>query len=748
MSFDSTYPDAERIYRIQRTIYRDNTKSYDGPRINAPLPGVLMTDLAEVENGIVVFSNSSEVFLQNDEHVFKEKILTVDAGFFDMFGIRLMEGDAKMLDVSGQIFLSHTAARRFFAAESPVGKVLMLDTKPLTVAGVFEDMPENNHLKHDFLLSIPTLWGTQMPGWLEADAFFGYVKLAEGIVPRDVESKIPGILPKYFDVKAETEKGNTFEYFLNPVSKIHISEAPVKQNVLILSLLTFSLLFITIMNYVLIALSSLSKRTMSISVHKCNGATTKDIFSMLIAETIVLIVVAFLLSAVLVYVFRRPVEEIIGTPLIAMFSLLNVWTTLMIMVLLILFSGIIPAIIFSKLSPTYLFQTYSVNKKKWKTVLLFLQLASVAFVIFLLTVSVKQYDLLVNVPLGYTTENVFYAEDIGKSVSDEQFDHLKTELQQLPSVVQVSISTHLPMDYLETFQIFDDNNEEELFASRGMAVDKNFFATMQIDFTDGKGFRESKLNYSEAVVNEEFIHRMKWEKDSSVGKTFVMRFDGIKVVKIIGVVNDFRTYTLYLQNMDIQSPLIIFSKEEGSRDWWHLSNRLIVRIHPASDTRAFATLEGKLKEIFNNKTAYFASYSEKIRLTYMTEEKYRRTVMLASIILSLITLFGLFGYTQDEILRRKKEMTLRKIYGATKKNLHYVFIRHLLLISLPAIVTGFILSYYISSNWIQQFAIKISLSLALFFIVGCCILSSLLACVILQVVKHTNENIVVNLKTT
>jgi putative ABC transport system permease protein len=371
--------------------------------------------------------------------------------------------------------------------------------------------------------------------------------------------------------------------------------------------------------------------------------------------------------------------------------------------------------------------------------LLFVQFAGVSFAGALLTVIVLQYHLLLNKDLGYVTENVYYTENTN-SISDETFALLKNELLQRPEISNVSITSNLPMDFLTGFEIFDDKNGESLFSSRGMAADKDFFETMQMEMLSGQYFTESKFNYSEAVVNEEFV-KMMGITGAAVGQTFVTKLDDVLSVKIIGVVKNFNIFTLYKQSsMQDIPPLIIFSREEARRDWWHPFNRLVVRTHSAN-SELYAQLNIHIRKMFNSNIVYFEPYRMKIEQMYDATLVYRNTVWAAVAVLCIITILGLFGYLHNETIRRRQEILIRRIHGATIVNILYLFSKYIIGIFIPAILTGFIIAYFIGIKWLESFSVKISLNVSLFFTVGIFLLAGIFVCISLQIADIMRKNV-------
>ncbi|MDR2121298.1 MAG: FtsX-like permease family protein [Tannerella sp.] len=300
----------------------------------------------------------------------------------------------------------------------------------------------------------------------------------------------------------------------------------------------------------------------------------------------------------------------------------------------------------------------------------------------------------------------------------------------MPSVAQASVTTNLPLDLMTGFMVYDRNNENPLFSSRSMAADRDFIETLQIELLSGANFQESKLNYSEAIVNEKFADMMGYA-GSPVGQTFITRIDNAVSVKIIGVVKDFQISTLYQQESEVLKdvlPLIIFPREEAQADWWFPAGRVIARLHRA-DEATLEELNRKIKSLTRKDNACFTVYHSKIEQTYSDTLVYKRAVETSSLVLFFIVLSGLFGFIQDEISRRSKEVAIRKVYGATLKHILSLFLKDTVLISIPAILLGFVVSYITASGWLRQFSVRIVLDSLTFISVGAFILCGNIACI-------------------
>ncbi len=747
MSYDKFYPDAERIYRLQRIVHMNGEQAYDGSIINYPVPGAMKNDLPEIENAVVMQNGTHETFLLKENISYKEKMIIADSTFFDVFGFEITEGDKKLLGVASNLFLSQSAADRIFGETSPVGQTLQFknDGSNVTVAGIFKDIPDNSHFDFDMVLSIQTYrkdWGEiNAEWWIGRDSYVGYVKLQPGVTPAEVEAKLPDMLDKYYDVESFFGQGSNFSYFLNPVRELHSGNDTIKRMLLILTLLAFSLLFVSAMNYVLNSISSLGSRAKSIGVHKCNGATNGNVFFMFIIETIILIGISLVLTAILLTAFRAPIEGLLQNSFSSLFSLSHLWVILVVIAILLLFAGILPASIFSAIPVTQVFRAKSTNKRQWKQALLFVQFSGIAFVVCLLFIIVRQYHMMINKDLGYTTENILITEGMS-GVTQEKFDLIQNEFAQMPQVRHMGISRFLPLYGGSGQMVMDESGENMLFSSRIINTNPDYIKAFGITLLAGSIFpRDVTEDYNKVVVNESFIEAMGWT-DSPIGKT--IHLPGGRRMEILGLVKNYQLSSLHAQKSamfkDIP-PLIIVPMVPP----YSFRNAVILRVDHL-DAPLQAMMSDKLKELSDNQEAYFTDYKSMLDLSYLDALLFRNSILVASLLMLIITLLGLIGYTADEIGRRSKEIAIRKITGATASGILKIISKDILLVSIPAILIGLVISYVTANQWLMQFAVKIPLNAFIFLSSGLAVLVIILLCVAVRSWEVANDNPVNSIK--
>lgn len=737
MSYENFFPGREQIYRLRRVCLSEEGKeTSSGSIIYAPMPKAMMSDINGVENATLTTSSIEKITYQLEDKKYEEKTLNVDEQFLNLFQLKILSGDAQKMALPNQVFLSHSMAERLFGGRDPVGELMLFiqyeyKEIPITVAGVFEDLPENTEFDFEVLMSIQTLfanWGRQ-PGWLENDAYTGYVRLQPEMKPEEVEARIPAMLNNYYDVKAYQAKGRYFEYYLDPITSIHKSNPDVKKLSLILGILAFSLLFVSAMNYVLISISSLVKRSRLIGVYKTCGASDGNIFTQFMLETVVLVFVSLLFSVFIIFLFRGTIEELIRMPVTMIFSAHNLWVTASIVVFLLLIAGVIPAQIFSAIPASQAFKAGSVNKRYWKNILLFVQFVSVSCICGFLFIIVRQYDMMVNKDWGYSIDNVLYVRLNG--VPADRLNLIKTEFRRIPSVTDVSMSTNIPLYGLTGDAVSDPETKKSLFLYKLIGADKDFLQTLRITLLSGKNFEADGEDKQSVLVNETFVKRMQ-ALNFPLDHPF-LNIDGEK--RIVGVVKDFQLFNLYTETI----PVIICSVDPVKGIWWGNTSFLIVKTEKIT-SGLMAELNRKLFSLTQNDNLSFKSYKESWIQEYASARLFRNSVIIASVIMLLITMLGLMGYIEDEIIRRSKEIAIRKINGASSVNIIYVITKDFGLVVVPAMMIGILLSYVFGADWLQQFVVKSSLNISLLAMANLLLLLFLLIGIGLRSWNVANEN--------
>lgn len=731
LSYDDFFPGKDRLFRIERVVnFLDKSSLEDGPVIHAPLPAAMRSDIKGVRYSTVVSSVVENIRIALDQKVMTGKVLKADSGFFDVFGIDLIAGDPKRLASSSQIFISRSFANQFFADQDPVGEVLLYDNKlKVTVAGIFEDLPLNTHLKYDVLLSFQTLiseWDYQ-PTWTQNDSYWGYVRLDDSVSPKEVEAAIPAILPKYYDVQAFAQAGKDYSYYLKPVDEIYRSLPDVRQKTILFSVLALLVLGISSVNYILISLSALRKRAKSVAVFKGSGASKLRVFLLFVEENALLLLVSLSGSFLLIYMLRGIIDELLPYTMENLFTWRNLNVMTGIVLLLIMISGMIPAWVFSNISVCQLLGGHFTEMRLWKRGLLFVQIACTVGVTCFMVIVYKQYETMSRKNLGYDAEPVLFAQLRVKH--QDQFEKLKREFASVPFVRKVSIGTDIPLIPMTGDFILDTSTHEKLFLCRLMGVDSEYFETLGMRSDAGRSI--SQLESGQVLVNQSFVDQL--EKLGLSLRTAIQNVDGPKT--IVGVVDDFQ-----LQDANKErEPVMIYPMEPSKGIWWSGRYFLLLNVDNLS-SKEYTFLSDKLRSLIPDEEIELKSYWQEWLSSYSDIHQFRKSITVASSLLLAITLLGLICYMKDEIFRKSKRIAISRIHGALDRDIFLLLLRDCLLAILLGAALGAMGAYWTGSDWLGQFAYKMHLEVSLFLVSGLAVLLIVLGCIYLCFYRMASEN--------
>ena len=213
----------------------------------------------------------------------------------------------------------------------------------LTIEGVFEDFPKNGTLDYDILLSMDTYGKQSTDNWLGNDRYKGYVKLMPGVDPATLTDAIRKMQEAHQPLEQIEAQGTSLRYFLKPFSKMHTTAPEVKSQVILLSIVAALLILISLLNYILIVISSMVKRSKEVGVRKCYGAEGKHIYGMLTKEASLHIFLSLALAAIIIFAGRSIVENLLGVPFTAMLVPQSIVAIVAVLIVVLIISIVVPA---------------------------------------------------------------------------------------------------------------------------------------------------------------------------------------------------------------------------------------------------------------------------------------------------------------------------------------------------------------------------------------------------------------------
>ena len=745
LSYDSFYKDIDRVYTI-RTWYSQHGDEHDYGQVSGAVSVGFMEEVPGVEVGTrTTYVFNGDTYLDADGNKLKGTLVCADTCFFKVFDRPILAGDpVKVLGKWGSMMVSRSFAEKLGGIQECIGKQIAnadAEDLKLTIEGVFEDFPKNGSLDYDILLSMTTYNKESTDNWLGNDRYKGYVKLAPGVDPNTLSDAIRKMQEAHQPMEQIEAQGIGLRYFLSPFSTMHTSSKDVKTQVILLSIVSALLIIISLLNYILIVISSMVKRSKEVGVRKCYGAESKHIYWMLTKEALLHIILSLGLAAIIIFAGRGIIENLLGVPFQTLLVPQSIVAIAAVLVLVLVISIVVPAELYQRIPVYAALKNYTENSRRWKLGLLGVQvLINVFLVVMMITIG-RQYQMVSHANTGYDYKNLYYF-DMFDGDRQAQVRAVET-LRSIPEVNGVAAAYNLPYWGSNGDNVSLPDDERELFnVADQYECSPEFYELLDIQFLEGRAPRDS----SEVVVDEKFVKRMAdftdWS-DGAVGKQFFITGHGGGGLLAKGYYTISGVYKSYLignlQGVD-ERPSVLFYGEIGSEKVY--MPHTFFKVRPD----ALDKVRGALTEALPDKDINIVSYTEEMRAAYADSKKMRNTMALGAVFSLLIALLGLIGFIKDESLRRSKEMAVRKINGATTRDILSVFAKDIMKLSAVMAVIACIAAFFVAHKWLEQFAEKVSLN-PLYFIGGAAlVLLIVLGVVVLNCLKIARANPVESLK--
>ena len=739
LSYDSFYKDVDRIYLIKAEFtYSDRQNERDAisggvaPGFQAEVPGV--------ESATRFIENWPSNFIDEEGNViFVGQSIMADTCFFKVFSIPILAGDAlKALSSKESIAVSRSFAENLGGINECLGKIVGVenDKDKYIVEAVFEDLPTNGTFAFDVMYSINWMSKKSLENWVGNDRYTGFVKLQKGVDPHSLDEAIHKMQATHQDLeKMKTEEGKQLRYFLSPFDKLHTSDPEVHNTIIILSVVAFLLLFISMMNYILVVLSSMVKRSKEIGIRKCYGAGGREIFGMLIKEAAVHIGLALVLAVLLILAGNNLALNLLGTSFTTTFIGSSIRVIVAVIALIFMLSVVVPGVLYTRVPVWQAIRNFTLNMRHWKLFLLSLQVAVNVFIVAVLLVVTGQYEHMASEDTGYNYKNLYLIDTYENM---EVLNRIVDKLATIPEVKGVEGCAILPYLGAEGNVVLSEDGKTTLvYLADGYMVTDGYYDMLEIPFVAGTFPADS----SQVAISESLIEKMMayedWS-DGAVGKQIVISdhsyirdkdgyLVGIAPFTISGVYRDVRIGSALSPNM---KPSCYFHGTFFSRGRLHNMRYVLVKVNRANG-KVMQQIQDIVNEVAKGQELMpeVKLYSAEVRAQYADNRKMRNTIFVGALFAIFVSLIGLIGYVIDELNRRSKEIALRKVHGAMSGEIVRMFTMEILKLSLVAAVLGAVGAFFVARSWLEQFAFRISLS-PWYFIGGAVIVLTIVAIVV------------------
>lgn len=739
LQIDKFHSNDEQLY--QAMLFWDYGESNSTSEYTqGPMAAELMEQIPEVEAA----TNVSPVFTSFNFQVGEESFNTagfyVGTSFFDVFDFKLLEGKSEeVLHQTNSVVISENAAIKWFGStQDVIGKVAKLEGEDnMIISGVFENPPTQSTLQFDCLMSYQKLIDFQASrdSW-ENVSFYTMMSLNKAANPGQVSEKINQVVQSNFDEEIE------FTTFLRPFSDGYLYGEYENGEVVggrieyvrLFGIIGVFLLLIACINFMNLATAQASRRLKEVGVKKTLGSKRGHLILQYLSESFSIATLSLVAAAGIVWLVLPAFNSLTEKSIALNVSPIWLLALLGLAAIIGLLAGSYPAFYISSFQPLKILKGASDSNKGAASIRRILVVFQFAIAIVLMVgvgVVYQQIQYVQSKDLGYEKDNLI---EFFLVIEDrERINTFVAEAKKLVGIENVS-SGHTPINHRNrTMEVTWEGKDPEL--------DQYFYlyaSYYDLPETIGMKLKEGRTfsnQYSDerhkTILNESAVKAIGLE--NPIGKR-VQLWDQVDL-EVVGVVEDFHFQSLH---ESIQPVIFRFMHDA--------SPMLVARLEEGREKEALAGLEN-LYEKFNPNVPFgFEFIDQRYNELYNSEQKVASLSQFFAGFALLISCLGLFGLALFLAERKRKEISIRKILGASVASILQLLSKEFMLLIGISMLIGFPIAWYFSNAWLAQFAYKMNLQWWLFASVGVGIVSIALLTVSFQSLKAALVNPIQNLR--
>ncbi|HEY9164546.1 MAG TPA: ABC transporter permease [Candidatus Kryptonia bacterium] len=719
LSYDKFFRDSNNIYLVLRGDRGGMTAVTS--RMLAP---ALKEEFPEINKStsFMQLPATFKFLIQNGNTGFDENVLFASSNFFDLFSLKLKEGNpSTVLSDPNSIVIDEETARKYFGSENAVGKSLNVSGfggKSLTkVSGILEDMPLESQIRSHIIL--PAAWfksiGINFDTWYD-QSFHTYIETEGNIDIQGLSSKIRQCEIRNFP----NQNTENLSYSLLPLTKVHLFSGNIKflqgtgdiKYVRIFIAIAVVILLIASINYMNLSTALSLKRRKEIAVKKTIGASRKRLMVQFLGESLIVSCIAFILAILFVELFLPEFNALSGKSL--MIRYLD--TSFMILSIAVvigtgLASGFYPAMLLSSFSPIQILRKSLTFKPgglfTGSGLVIFQFAASIAMILCAIVVS-NQLSFVMNTNLGFDKENLICIRLTADA--NKKFESMKNELESKPQVITVSRSEPVSTSLTRTEGVYwegEPANEQVHFWV--LHSDFNLAATYKFEMVQGRFFSKDYPTdrTSAFVINEAAVKTM--GLSSPLNKE--MGLWG-KRGRIVGVVKDFHFASFHTAI----EPLVFTIPDSNQQDSRY--QIMSVRIKPGNPQGVISSTETIWHAEMPGVPLDYYFYNDSVNKQYSSEMRMRTIFQYFSFVSIMIACLGLFGLASISTEQRTKEVGIRKVLGASASNVVFTLSKKFMAWVVLSNIVAIPIAWYFMSKWLQEFAYRVPISWWTFIIAG------------------------------
>lgn len=757
-TFDQFHSKADRIYRVYAREDWGENQQFFATITPLPMGPALKENFPEVEKQVRINPVGSQVKV--GENQFNEQVVIGGQDFFDVFDFVVTSGDRNALRNQSSVVITERIAKKYFGDESPIDKVMSLQLgenfEDFYVKAVTENVPTNSSIQYDILISDLNLnkvfdERTITSAWFNISPET-YVLVQQGTNPKDIEAKFPSVFKTILG--EEDYKQSKYAPGLQPITDIHLNTdypvgiAPVSNQrySYILAAIALLILVVACINFVTLSIGRSMKRGKEVGIRKVVGAVRSQLITQFIGEALI-VTFAALMVGTLAAVLSLPVfNALSGKQLLFQWNGFLIIVMVGLLTIIGLFAGSYPAFLLASFKPISILKgslQAGSSKQQMRKWLVGIQLVLSIFLVSSTIIMSQQLSYLQSKNLGFNKEQLAVIKLIvarGGRLTEriklgfEKAEIFKTEFSKMPEIINAGTSSHDFGTGNWTYVGYtDDQGVYRNFHIN--SIDDEYIPTLKMELVQGRNFStEISDSRRGVIVNEAFVKEYGWSDaigKKIPGKNFLNH-------EIIGVVKDFNFASLYTKVQPlvmVQDPSIILSGVENINIESSPLPKLIVRIQPGSMHTTIDRIKQVWDKIYDGEEFAFAFVDQSLAAQYRSDQNLGKIVRIATLLAMFIGSLGLYALASLAMQNRTKEISIRKVMGATEQSLLVLLTKDYVLLIVISLLLSVPITWYMMSQWLKSFEYRVAIGWQVFVLAGALSLFIALITISYQAIK-------------
>ena len=728
-SFDDFHLKKNSIYRVGSEFHDADGISYnDG--VGFPVAKGLRINFPQIKEVASIDQEGGQITVEGKNGDLKklreENFYYAEPEFFEMFNFGWLAGDPKTsLNNPNNAVVTEATAEKYFGLgpknyQDAIGKTIKYANKDLyTITGILKNPPPNT----DFPLSVVVPYSalehtkrkSNLDDWVSTfSGAYTFVVLPKELSVASFNTQLKAFAKKHKPIESATDS-----YIAQPLSDIHYDERFGNYNhhtfshslIDVLLLIGIFLIIIACVNFINLATAQAVNRSKEVGVRKVLGSNRNQLAFQFLGETALIVVTAIVLAVIIATATLPFLNALLDTQIRIQF-IKNPSVILFLIsaaVLVTFLAGIYPAIILSGFNPITALKSKVTTKMvggiSLRRGLVVMQFAIAQILIIGMFIIVTQMNLFKNASLGFNKDNIINVPIINDSINLTKTDYLRNQLLDNPDIKNVSFSYGSPTDntnWQSDFK-FDHSSKNTNFNANLKWADPDYFKTYNLQFVAGHAYSNSDT-VREFVVNETLLLKLGiTDPQKAIGKQINLWDED--VANIVGVIKDFNSYSL----RDPISPVVLSTRKQVYRT-------INIKIKSGSEKTVLPYIKKLWTTTYPDNVYDYKFLDAKIASFYKQEDQLSQLYKIFAGIAIFISCLGLYGLVSFMAVQRTKEMGIRKVLGASARNIVYLLSKEFTLLIIIAFAIAAPVAYFIMHKWLQNYTYRIPLGASVFIL--------------------------------